>query len=122
MPHLAEILGCFPTIADWKEAYLDDGRQRILGDAEKFSVEIILGDSIDHVGIFSVWNEQPEMLSVMELFLGSHENACGVLARTRNFFASGGHETFHAVLRTHTMTLFHVGERVHFRVSPSTDI
>ncbi len=36
MRDLEQVLGCFPSILDWRDAYLNDGRQRILGDAPEF--------------------------------------------------------------------------------------
>lgn len=121
MPDLDQILRCFPSISDWQDSYLDDRLQRLLGDADNFSVEIVLGNSLDGVGIFSSANEGPEMVSVMELFLGGKGSAREVLDRARFFFAHDPLGVFRAILGTHTLTMVRVKRCTHFRVSPSSD-
>lgn len=121
MRELDQILSCFPTVSDWQDIYLDDNRQRLLGEAQGISVEIILGGSLDHVGIFSRETECPEMLSVMEVFLGSQESASAVLIRARDYFRRQPDGIFHAILGAHTLSIANVGNETHFRVSPSTD-
>jgi hypothetical protein len=122
MRDLNEILNCFPSVLDWRDIYLDDGRQRILGDAPGFSVEIILGSSLDHIGIFSSAEDRPEMLSVMAMFLENQDSASMVLDRSKMFFTEKPDGIFHAILGTHTLTISHIKECTHFRVSPSTDL
>lgn len=119
MPDLDQILACFSSITDWREVYLDDGRQRILGDAGRFSVEIILGNSLDHVCIFSDEQELAEMLSVMELFLESRDSALVIRDRARVAFAQNPDTAFHSILGSHTLTVFRIEGHTHFRVSPS---
>lgn len=121
MPDLDQILRCFPSISDWQDSYLDDRRQRLLGDAADFSVEIILGNSLDGIGIFSSANEEPEMVSVMELFLGGKGSARLILDRARLFFADDPQGVFRAILGTHTLTMVRVKRCTHFRVSSSID-
>ncbi|MBN8711538.1 MAG: hypothetical protein BGO12_07255 [Verrucomicrobia bacterium 61-8] len=121
MPELDQILACFPSVPDWKEVYLDDGRQRILGDAGRFSVEIILGSSLDHVCIFSDDKELEEMLSVMELFLESRDSALIIQDRVRISFTQNPDTPFHSILGTHTLTIFRINGYTHFRISPSIE-
>lgn len=122
MVTLTDILACFPAISDWKDAYLDDSRQRLLGETEGFSVEIILGESLDHVGVFSDSIERPEVVSVMEVFSGSCDVAGVILDRARDFFLNAPDGTFHSILGNHTLTLFHLRKCMHLRISPSTDL
>ncbi len=119
MPDLDQILACFSSITDWRDVYLDDGRQRILGDAGRFSVEIILGSSLDHVGIFSEDQELTEMLSVMEVFLESRDSALVIWDRARTALAQNPDVPFHSILGSHTLTVFRIEGHTHFRVSPS---
>lgn len=121
MPDLDQILRCFPSISDWQESYLDDCRQRLLGDSGSFSVEIILGESPAGIGIFSSAFEEPEMLLVMELFLQNAASARKLLDRSRIFFSQDPKGVFHAILGTHTLTMVRIQHCTHFRVSPTVN-
>lgn len=122
MRNLDQVLSCFPSILDWQDAYLDDGRQRILGDAPGFSVEIVLDSSLDHVGIFSHMEERPEMLSVIALFLESQISASAVIDQAREFFTEKPEGVFRAMLGNHGLTLARVNQQTHFRVFPTTEL
>lgn len=121
MPDLDQILRCFPSISDWQESYLDDCRQRLLGDSGSFSVEIILGEAPAGIGIFSSVAEEPEMLLVMELFLQNSSSARKLLDRSRLFFSKEPKGVFRAILGTHTLTMVRIKHCTHFRVSATAD-
>lgn len=122
MRNLDLVLSCFPSILDWRDAYLNDGRQRILGEAPGFSVEIILGSSLDHVGIFSNMEERPEMISVIAMFLENKCSASTVIDHAREFLAEQPDATFRAMLGSHALTLSRVQQQTHFRVFPSAEL
>ncbi len=118
MRNLDQVLNCFPSILDWKDAYLNDGRQRILGDAPGFSVEIILGSSLDHFGIFSSTEERPEMISVIAMFLENQCSASVFIDQAREFLREQPDGIFQAMLGRHALTLSRVQQQIHFRFFP----
>lgn len=122
MRNLDQVLSCFPSILDWRDAYLNDGRQRILGDAPGFSVEIILGSSLDHVGIFSSTEERPEMISVIAMFLENQCSASVVIDQAREYLGEQPDGIFRAMLGRHALTLSRVQQQTHFRVFPATEL
>lgn len=122
MISLAQITGCFPTVRDWSDSYLDDGRQRLLGEGEGFSVEIILGDSLDHVGVFSPSMERSEVFALVEAFLNRQEAVEIIFERVREFYRREPEGTFHHILGAHTLTLFQARGGMQLRISPSTDL
>lgn len=69
---LDDILGCFPSITDWEDSYLATGGQRLLGDAKKFQVEIILEGTLQKISLFFS-DVDPEILACITLV--SKDNA-----------------------------------------------
>lgn len=119
MCELNEILNCFPTINDWRDVYLDDGRQRLLADTSEFSVEIILGATLDRLNIFSTGKDTGEMLLVMALFSRNLGSASAILQRSRIFLGDKPGCVFHALLCTHVLTLTRLHGCTHFRIFPA---
>ncbi len=87
-----------------------------------FSVEIILGSSLDHVGIFSSMEERPEMLTVIAMFLENRCLASAVIDLAREFLAEKPDEIFRAMLGNHALTLSRVQRQTHFRVFPAAEL
>ncbi|MBI5382127.1 MAG: hypothetical protein HZA31_09540 [Opitutae bacterium] len=65
---LDDVLACFPTIpkADWEDSYLAGGGQRLLANAERFQVEIMLEKKIQKIAFFFTEVDR-EILSCVNL-------------------------------------------------------
>jgi len=81
------VIAALPSITDWEDSYLGDGRQRLMGSSNDTHCEIILQDGFESISCY-FGKVHHEIFDVVALATGSVTEAVKALQRAATFVAS----------------------------------